>query len=280
MIETTVVGWDGTEPAVAALSWAIDEPPGRTLRLVRVAGKDVSDAETFAANSPAALARVALIDEAERIRRAHPDRKVTSELVTGDPVDELARRSNASTLVVVGTGRRHGGSAKYGWSVGARLAGVAQGPVAIIPVTNGSRRGGIVVGIDGSAASDVALRYAAAEAVRLGVPLRAIRAWQPPPTWAGASVPAPDYLRSLEEMYTHVLDDALEEVLLQYPDLDLGRTVVRAPAHTALLGASRTAALLVVGNHGLRGLKRLLLGSVSHSVIINAQSPVVVVRAD
>jgi nucleotide-binding universal stress UspA family protein len=280
VIKTTVVGWDGSEPAAAALRWAIAESPGRTVKLVQVARHDVSDAETFAAGSPAATVRVALIDEAERIRAAHPGLDLATELVTGDPVDELALRSNPETLIVVGTRRRHGGSAKYGWSVAARLAGAAPGPVAIVPATDETKREGIVVGVDGSEASDVALHYAAAEAVRLTRPLLAIRAWEPPPVWADTSVPDPSYLRSLQEMYSHVLDDALEQIVEQHPDLNLTRSVVRAPAHAALLEASRAATMLVVGSRGLRGFKRFLIGSVSHSIIINAQSPVVVVRAD
>jgi len=63
------------------------------------------------------------------------------------------------------------------------------------------------------------------------------------------------------------------------PGLEVRGTLVHGPPQPALLEASRPAALLVVGNHGLRGFERLLLGSVSHSMVLNIVSPMVVVGA-
>jgi nucleotide-binding universal stress UspA family protein len=158
MIESTIVGWDGSTGAQRALDWAMTRLNKSTLVLVRVADSAV---ETFAANSPAASARIALMDEAERIRKAHPEVDVSSEFVSGNPVDELARLSNEKTLVVVGTDRQRGGRIRYGWSVGAKLAATAHGPVAIVPASHDVQRRGIVVGIDGSPASDAAVEFAA-----------------------------------------------------------------------------------------------------------------------
>ncbi|HEY9478260.1 MAG TPA: universal stress protein [Microbacteriaceae bacterium] len=277
MIETTIVGWDDTSAAQRALDWALTRLGTTKLVLVRVADSTV---ETFAANSPTAAARIALMDEAERVRDAHPDLAVTSELVAGDPVDELARFSNEKTLVVVGTDRQSGGGIRYGWSVGARLAASAHGPVAIVPVGHDVRRRSIVVGVDGSPASNTAVEFAAAEADRTGAPLHLVHAWQELPIWMDDQVPDAEYLRSLEEMHSHILDDSLQDLEKRHPGVHADRTLVRGPAYRAVLEAAQDAALIVVGNHGLRGLKRVLLGSVSHSIILDALCPVVVVRSE
>jgi nucleotide-binding universal stress UspA family protein len=44
------------------------------------------------------------------------------------------------------------------------------------------------------------------------------------------------------------------------------------------LARQRDAAALVVGSHGRSGLRSLILGSVSHSVVAHCECPVVVVR--
>ncbi len=56
-------------------------------------------------------------------------------------------------------------------------------------------------------------------------------------------------------------------------------SLMRGPAHEVLLEAARGAALLGVGNHGLQGLKGYLLDSVSHSIVVKAPSPVLIVGA-
>lgn len=275
MIETTVVGWDGGESAHAALDWAAQNSPGRRLHVVRVGGAGVSPVEMFAPNAPVATLRVQLMDEAEKVQQAHPELTVTSELLFGDPVEELVRLSNPSTLVLVGAGRDETGSSR--WSLGARLAGTARGPVGVIRARTPRGNAGVAVGVDGTEASMAALLFAAEEAHRTGQELHAIRAWQEPPMWADAQVPDPDYLSSLEQMYRHILDDALADVRRTYPDLPVRTSLVRGPAGEVLHDASRGAALVVVGTHGLTGLKRFFLGSVSNSLVRRSGSPVLII---
>ncbi|QWT24867.1 universal stress protein [Subtercola sp. PAMC28395] len=56
--------------------------------------------------------------------------------------------------------------------------------------------------------------------------------------------------------------------------------IVEATPANALLQASATARMLVVGNHSLRPLERFFIGSVSHAVIVGLRSPVLVVPAE
>jgi nucleotide-binding universal stress UspA family protein len=279
VIEKTVVGWDGTAAAQAALDWAIERGVGEELLLVRVTGTRIAASEFFAADSPAAAARVGLMEDAERVRDAHPSVRVDSELVQGDPAEELGRYSASNTLVVVGTPTSTAPGFRYAWSVGSRLAASARGPIAIIPAETARDRHGIVVGIDGSPSSYGAIAFAAEEATRTGEALRVIHAWQEPAVWQDVYVPDDDFLETLETMHRHVLDEALATIARDYPGLVVEHFLARGRAQDVLGEASRGATLLVVGNHGLHGIRRLLLGSVSHALVLGITSPLVVVGA-
>ncbi|WP_104137657.1 MULTISPECIES: universal stress protein [unclassified Cryobacterium] len=274
-----VVAWDGTEPARAALDWSLARAVGGELTLVRVLDRTVSSADYFTLDSTTAHAREVLIDDADRVSAKYPALTVYSELLSGDPISELRALSGTHTLVVVGTHSRRGSTLRYEWSLGARLAGSANGPVAIIPKSDSTFHSGIVVGIDGSAASNAAVEFAAAEAERSGEDLLAIHAWQEPLVWRDTTEPDARSLDTLETLHRRILDESLRTVAARYPMVRIRPSLVRGPAQSVLLDASRGAALLVVGDHGFKGLSKLLLGSVSHSIVLNIQSPMVVIPA-
>lgn len=283
MTEKTIVAWDGSAPARAALDWAVTWCSGGEFVIARVLDDSIGITDFFVADSAAETAEKALADVAERVRTAHPDLQVETEFVRGDPIGELRRRTGADRLVVVGTHRREGSKLRFEWSVGARLAASAHGPVAIIPEDDGAARTGVVVGVDGSAASEAAVTFAAEYAHRTRQPLRIIHAWQEPVLWQGPDMPdgppSEEFLRSLEEIHQQILDEAVGAVTDAWPDLHAQGRLAHGPAQSALLEAARGSALLVVGNHGVRGVERLLLGSVSHSMVLNIVSPTVVVSA-
>ena len=274
-----VVAWDGTEPARAALDWSLARTAGGELTLVRVLDRTVSSADYFTLDSTTTRAREVLNDDAERVSARYPALTVHSELLSGDPISELRALSAPDTLVVVGTHRRRGSTLRYEWSLGARLAGSANGPIAIIPEGDSKPHAGIVVGVDGSAASNAAVDFAAAEAERSGEDLIAIHAWQEPLVWRDTTEPDARFLETLEASHRRILDESVHAVATRYPLVRTRPSLVRGPAQSVLLDAARGAALLVVGDHGFKGLSKLLLGSVSHSIVLNIQSPMVVIPA-
>ncbi|KFF59950.1 hypothetical protein JF66_07845 [Cryobacterium sp. MLB-32] len=279
MIDKSIVAWDGRPPSKAALDWALERSAGSELIMVRVVDRTSESADYFMPESVAVTAPIALQNDVRRVQEAHPSVRIRSEVVPGDPIEELKRLSTENALVVVGTHRRDGPTVRYEWSVGARLAGAANGPVAIIPENDGTRGVGVVVGVDGSAAALAAVHFAAAEAARTGDEIHAIHAWQEPLVWPESAIPDMEFLKSLEDIHQNVLDESVALIQESYPDVCVRSSLVRGAPQWALLEAARGAALLVVGNHGVHGIKRFLLGSVSHSLVLNIQSPTVVVNA-
>lgn len=273
----TVVAWDGSEPARAALNWSLARAEDGDLTLVRVLDRTVSSADYFTDESTTVRAREVLKDDADRVSAKYPMLTVHADLRSGDPIAELRTLSATDTLVVVGTHRRRGSPLRYEWSMGARLAGSADGPIAIIPESDNKHHSDIVVGVDGSAASNAAVDFAAAEADRTGQELHAIHAWQEPLVWRDTTEPDVRFLQTLETSHRRILDESLLAVTRRFPTLHIRASLVRGAPQSALLDAARGAALLVVGDHGLKGISKLLLGSVSHSIVLNIQSPLVVI---
>ncbi|MFO7690343.1 MAG: universal stress protein [Cryobacterium sp.] len=279
-VTTTIVAWDRSAPSRAALAWALGRTSTNAVHLLHVLDRTQASAEYFIADATVTQAKNDFLEEADRVRRQNPALRITAEFVLGDPITVLRALSTPETLIVVGTHARDGATARYEWSVGARLAGSSPGPVAIIPETSSEGGAGIVVGVDGSAASTAALVFAAHEASRTGEPLRAIHAWQEPLVWRDTAAPDPTFLKALEQVHRETLTTAISSVSKDFPGLVITPELVRGAPQWTLLDAARNAALVVVGNHGLYGIRRQLLGVVSHSIVLNIQSPTVVVNSD
>ena len=140
--------------------------------------------------------------------------------------------------------------------------------------------GGVVVGDDGSPEAERAMRYAAEEALRRNTSLHVLRAWTIPDAVRPPDKPLP-YVPSLAEFEAATLDATrrrVREVLRDLPDLHVKVHVVHGSAAHALIAASRSSDVLVVGSRGLGGVAGLLLGSVAAKVIHESAGPVIVVR--
>ena len=87
-----------------------------------------------------------------------------------------------------------------------------------------------------------------------------------------------DFQAAVRRQAEDLLDGLLGELGKSLEDVDVHRTVMedRNPAE-ALVELSDDADLLVVGSRGRGGFSSLLLGSVSHAVVLHARCPVVVI---
>lgn len=135
--------------------------------------------------------------------------------------------------------------------------------------------GRIVVGVDGSASSVDALRWAGQQARLTGAQLLAVSSWTSPTTYGWSPAPAgTDWQTDSETVLRTALTDALGAAAAEH----VQQHVVPGHPAAALLEAAAGADLLVVGSRGHGGFTGMLLGSVSQHVIAHAPSPVVVVR--
>ncbi len=137
----------------------------------------------------------------------------------------------------------------------------------------------IVVGYDGSPASQNALRWAAAEAVRELTPLRIVEAFELIIT----SRPAPGQVVPLEALRTareKGLEAVAEGIRLQHPGLQVETSLVGGSPVPALLEEAQHARLVVLGSRGIGGWSGLMVGSVAVQVTTHAQCPVVVIPSD
>jgi nucleotide-binding universal stress UspA family protein len=139
----------------------------------------------------------------------------------------------------------------------------------------------IVVGVDGSPASGVAVSWAAAEATRRRRPLHLLHSYALLTAYAGGGT-FTDLTgvetQRLESAARTVLDGAVARVRDLAPGVEVTAALHEGPAAQALVEASRTADTVVVGARGRGPLTAAVLGSVSTQVAMHAHAPVVVVK--
>lgn len=222
------------------------------------------------------VARSIADSASDALRSAAPDARIESRIEEGEPVDLIDRASADSDLVVVGTNGSHGPFLPSTRAV--RIAATAQSPVVVVPDRPLGDREGIVVGVDGSESSVHALAFAAAEADARGERLIALTTWRQPVYLGYEGAWPTDLAADLAQYAEEQAAIELAGLASTYPDLVVERRVVEASGADALIDASEDATLVVVGSRGLGGVRRLLLGSVSHALVQHARGPVAVVR--
>ena len=132
----------------------------------------------------------------------------------------------------------------------------------------------IVVGVDGSPASDAALAWACAEGRLRGSTVVALHVIVIP--WELSRIPVEEPQNKLERKGQQVLGDALARTPIDGVALE-SQLLEGAPGEL-LVEASEDADLVVVGTRRHGGLASFVLGSVSNTVVHHAHCAVVVVR--
>ncbi|MBW0011732.1 universal stress protein [Mycobacterium sp.] len=132
----------------------------------------------------------------------------------------------------------------------------------------------VLLGIDGSPASEAATALAFDEASRRGVGLLALHVWSDVGVFPVFGMDWRDREREGQE----ILAERLAGWQERYPDVPVERLLFCDKPSQWLLKESERAQLVVVGSHGRGGFPGMLMGSVSSAVAHAAQVPVIVVR--
>jgi nucleotide-binding universal stress UspA family protein len=286
-----VVGVDGSDSSARAVDFAFNEGALRHAEVevvhawmpgVRVSSVGVPTREDPAVSEARAKDILEeMVDDGQRRASGRPP-AVHQVLLEGRPADILERKSQGKSLLVVGS---HGlgpvTGALFG-SVSEHCVLHAMAPVTVIPHSRSapSRDGRVVVGVDGSACSYAALRWAAEEAGWRSAPLVVVHTWWMAPSLGSfggfdrdrvAAECADDAQQLAREMTDGVLGRASRQ------PASVSTLSVEARAGRFLVEVAEGADLLVVGTHGRGGLRHLV-GSVSRHVLQHATCPVTVLR--
>ena len=147
---------------------------------------------------------------------------------------------------------------------------------------SGSKHHGIVVGVDGSPASRVAVDWAARDAELRDVPLTVVHVMPTTlmGTWSDIPVPE-DFWTLRDQRANELVTKALgwvSDAISDSPRIEVRHQVLSTGVVPTMIDISKDAELVVVGSRGLGDVPRLLLGSVSSALVHHAHCPVAVIH--
>ena len=139
----------------------------------------------------------------EEARKVAPEIEVTGAVVDGAPTPVMLQEAHEAGLIVLGNRGLGGFAGLLLGSTSAQVAAHATCPVLVVRGEARAPTGPIVVGVDGSELSDLAIGFAMAEADHRGAEVIAVHAWlNPTPVGPGDMLPLVydvDALRAEEE---------------------------------------------------------------------------------
>jgi len=248
-----VVGIDGTPAAEVAISWAAAEAASLNSQLRLVHSVTPGSSATRAADI--------VYDAVATVRSVEPGIVVDSRLESGAPSTILVKASGEAEVVVIGS---RGLGLMLGalvGSIGLDLAANARCPVVVVRPDLSEPGDHVLIGYDGSPASDTAIDFGLDYARRHDLAVRVVAA-QPPGT----------------ELH-RITEDELRDAVHRRGGHDA--ELIQITGHPAenLLRLSSDANLIVLGARGRGGFAGMLIGSVSQTVLHHADAPVAIIPA-
>jgi len=271
-----VVGYDGSDEARWAVSWAAGEAERIHAQLQIVHAYQITwpgayyAAVTEITQAAEQEAETLITDIVAQIRARGTGIDIVGTTVQAPPATALLDIAEAGgCLLVVGS---HGAGSVRSLllgSVSQQVATHAPVPVVVVRGRSAAETGPVVVGVDGSPATDTALGLAFEAAAARGAALVAIRSYVAP---ARPMLPVSE----IEALERAALDASLTGWREKYPDVEVEALLAVGHAANVLVGVSHTAQLVVVGSRGHGGFTGLLLGSVGQRLMHHAECPVLI----
>jgi nucleotide-binding universal stress UspA family protein len=274
-VHRVVVAYDGSPSSDAAVHRAVDLARHRAVPLLLLTAVDVDPAipEPWVHLSPAEEQAVEAVTT--QARAVLGDDRVQTAVLAGVPADVVLQTLREGDVAVLGS---HSHAALTRMLIGSTSRAVAthaRVPVTVVRGEPPEDADHVVVGVDGSELSVAAVRFAAEEAERLGVTLRAVMAI-PVEEDVRGEVSGPD--SPTIQAADVRLHESLAGLREDHPDVKIETAVVQGSAVDALMEHARGADLLVVGSRGRGSVRAVLLGSVGRDLLDRAPCAVTVVR--
>lgn len=284
-----MVGVSGSLESDAAVDWAADfaATSHRDLVVVHtvayVEARRTAEGVVEDEGAATEAGRPLVAAATERATGHHPGLTASGVVEVGDPASVLLAHAATASVLVVGARQREAG--RLHRSTSHTVARHAPCPVVVVPVAPdgpGALGQRVVVGVDGSPASRGAAEFAFEYASLADLPVAVLHgSWE---RFARGSA----VLRLLSRDEEH---DSTEEERLTiaetiaglpeaYPDVEFHDVHRSTDPGEALIEASESARLVVVGARHHGDALSLVLRSVSTSLVAHAHCPVAVVHRD
>jgi nucleotide-binding universal stress UspA family protein len=244
-----IVGVDGTATGSTALRWAArrSAEDGTPLLLAHV-------------GPPTGQPDASVLEDARAtIDAEHLGLAFESRHLRGPVWKAISEIAEPDDVIVIGADTAGLGRSRVSGALSVQLAITAQCAVAVIPDVDLIFRRGVITGIGAASTAPRVAKAAYVEARDRDAPVTLIH--------GGCSDHCTDGL------------DAAERALLTIdPTISIRRRILSTPAADALLDAALDKELLVLGR-GSRSASGSPIGAVTHTVLLNATAPVLLLPA-
>jgi nucleotide-binding universal stress UspA family protein len=213
------------------------------------------------------------------VATGHTSVVLETELADAPPARALIRASARADLIVMGARGQGGFKGLLLGSVSQRTMHRAICPVVVVrpvpaAIDDSTVTPRIVVGIDGSDGSDLALRWALREAALRSASVQAVFACVIAPMTGFTDSASAEY----EDTARPIADAAVALAAASQPTVPFAATVHLDATVPTLLSSCDGADLLVVGSSGHGSHRHIVLGSVADQCSHHARCPVAIIR--
>lgn len=264
-----VVGIDGSQGAIQAAQWAVEEAVSRDvpLRLVHVAPPNVQPPTLASVDNDRLhieYGETALRMASDAVAATSKPVKVETALVRGEPIATLVAESGNAAMVCVGAVGIGCFARAWLGSTAAELAEAADCPVAIIRAHQnqpGPDSNWIVVPVDDPPENGAVVQYAMDEAQLRQAPVLALGVWH----------------EDFGETRFDDLDQRMQTWRRRYPDVHVSSIATRADMAGFLADNRDRVQLAVLGSGDADQVARIIRPQ-SHPILGHRGSSVLVVR--
>ncbi|MFI0723537.1 universal stress protein [Streptomyces sp. NPDC021224] len=273
-----VVGTDGSEHADRAVLWAAAEAAARERPLTVVHGVGAErqgywtpdEAEVIITEGGRLLDRVQAT-----VAERYPGLDVATTLSRSEPAASLLEAAGAGDTLVVGSRGRGGFTSLLLGSVSLRVAARSRGPVVVVRTVPEEAKGTVVAAVRDDGDREV-VRFAARTAERRGAALRVVSVWMFLENVGSMGAVAVD-VDAVARSEAEATRRTVGPVRAEFPGLTVTEQALRSRSVAgALVDASESADLLVMGTRRPAHVLGGGLGRVTHAVLHHAHCPVAV----